>query len=139
MYSDIEIHSFYILWSVDVIFYYKFRLLICRSDVKPTAVALHSAFLLLEKSKGDKSYWYYYIQSAPSSYSTLLHIHSDDDELLDEDLRDQCEAVKCRLQRSVDAGGVFIYYYKYILFIIIYLLFIYLWPLFGSTICLLTG
>ena len=76
-----------------------FRFFSFSSAVKPTPVVLVSAFLLLERSKGDKSQWYYYLRSVPSGYTTLIGMHEVDVEVLDSELRQKYEAMLTRIKQ----------------------------------------
>ena len=76
-----------------------FRFSSFSSAVKPTPVVLVSAFLLLERSKGDKSQWYYYLRSVPSGYTTLIGMHEVDVEVLDSELRQKYEAMLTRIKQ----------------------------------------
>ena len=76
-----------------------FRFIAFSSAVKPTPVVLVSAFLLLERSKGDKSLWHYYLRSVPSDYTTLICMHEGDVDVLDSELRQKYEAMLNKIKQ----------------------------------------
>ena len=67
--------------------------------MKPSSVVLVSAFLLLERSKGDQSQWHYYLRSVPSDYTTLICMHEGDVDVLDSELRQKYEAMLTRIKQ----------------------------------------
>ena len=69
------------------------------SAVKPSPVVLVSAFLLLERSKDEKSLWHYYLRSVPSDYTTLICMHERDVDVLDSELRQKYEAMLTKVKQ----------------------------------------
>lgn len=69
--------------------------------MKPTPVVLVCAFLLQERSKGNNSQWYNYLQSVPQDYTTLICMSEHDVDLLDSALREKYEAMLAKVRRLV--------------------------------------